>query len=128
MYVCNMYVLYVCVYGAVLTACCLTFLAVRSCSLCSFLNCLKSCMYAHLDYPQNPAFYCSSTKWSAIYMYIFQTHLITTRTPENLNIHELAVTAQQLASVAQLVGALHQNRRFNSCQRSSVAFFASVPG
>ena len=33
-------------------------------------------------------------------------------------IHELAVTAQQLASVAQLVRALHQNHRFDSCQRT----------
>ena len=58
-------------------------------------------------------------------------HLITTRTPDHLYIHELTVTAQQLASVAQLVRALHRNRRavgsiptIGPC----TAFFAVVPG
>ena len=41
---------------------------------------------------------------------IIEVHLITTRTPDYLYIHELTVTAQKLASVAQLVRALHQNR------------------
>ena len=42
---------------------------------------------------------------------IIEVHLITTRTPNYLYIHELTVTAKQLASVAQLVRALHRNRR-----------------
>ena len=41
--------------------------------------------------------------------------------------HELVVRARQLASVAQLVRALHWNRRFDSCQGPKVVFFASVP-
>ena len=45
-----------------------------------------------------------------------------------LYIHELVVRAQQLASVAQLVRALHRNRRFDSWQEHIVAFFATVPG
>ena len=64
---------------------------------------------------------------------IIEVHLITTRTPDHLYIHERTVTAQQLASVAQLVRALHRNRRAvgsiptrGPC--SCAAFFADVPG
>ena len=45
--------------------------------------------------------------------------------------HELAVRARQLASVAQLVRALHRNRRpagSISSKGPKVAFFAAVPG
>ena len=31
-------------------------------------------------------------------------------------------------SVARLVGALHRNRRVDSCQGPKVAFFPAVPG
>ena len=41
---------------------------------------------------------------------------------------ELGVRALQLSSVAQLVRALHQNHRFNSCQGPKVSFFAVIPG
>ena len=64
---------------------------------------------------------------------IIEVHLITTLTPDQLYIHELTVTAQQLASVAQLVRALHRNRRAvgsiptrGPCG-SCAAFFAVVP-
>ena len=45
--------------------------------------------------------------------------------------HELTVTAQQLASVAQLVRALHRNRRAVGSiptRGPCAAFFAVVPG
>ena len=57
--------------------------------------------------------------------------LITTRTPDYLYIHELSVTAQQLASVAQLVRALHQNHMAVGSMPTTApcaAFFAGVPG
>jgi hypothetical protein len=57
--------------------------------------------------------------------------LITTvtRTPDHLYIHELTVTAHQLASVAQLVRELHRNRRaVGSNQRTLCYIFAVVPG
>ena len=59
------------------------------------------------------------------------TLYITTRTPDYLYIHELTVTAQQLASVAQLVRALHRNRRAVGSiptRGPCAAFFAAVPG
>ena len=47
-------------------------------------------------------------------------------------IHELVVRARQLASVAQLVRALHRNRRaavsIPARDLHVVAFFAAVPG
>ena len=58
-------------------------------------------------------------------------HLITTRTPDHLYMHELTVTAQQLASVAQLVRALHRNRRAVGSiltRGPSAALVAVVPG
>ena len=45
--------------------------------------------------------------------------------------HELTVTAQQLASVAQLLRALHRNRRAVGSIPTTgpcAAFFAVVPG
>ena len=42
-----------------------------------------------------------------------------THTPEHLYLHELAVTAQQLAHVAQLVRAVYQGRRFNSSPKKT---------
>ena len=62
---------------------------------------------------------------------IIEVHLITTRTPDHLYIHELTVTAQQLASVAQLVRALHRNRRAVGSiptRGPCAAFFSVVPG
>ena len=59
-------------------------------------------------------------------------HFKTTRTPDHLYTHELTVTAQQLqASVAQLVRALHRNRRAVGSiptRRPCAQFFAVVPG
>ena len=46
-------------------------------------------------------------------------------------IHELVVRAQQLASVAQLVRALHRNRRATGsipARGTIVTFFTAVPG
>ena len=46
-------------------------------------------------------------------------------------VHELVVRAQQLSSVAQLVRALHRNRRAAGsipARGPKVAFFAAVPG
>ena len=61
---------------------------------------------------------------------IIEVHLITTRAPDYLYIHELTVTAQQLASVAQLVRALHRNRGAvgsSPTRGPFAAFFAVVP-
>ena len=58
------------------------------------------------------------------------SHLIATSTPDYLYIHEFTVTAQQLASVAQLVRALHRNRRAVGSiptRGPCAAFFAVVP-
>ena len=62
---------------------------------------------------------------------IIEVYLSTTRTPDHLYIHEFTVTAQQLASVAQLVRALHRNRRAVGSiptRGHCAAFFAVVPG
>ena len=45
-----------------------------------------------------------------------------------VDFHELVVRARQLTSIAQLVRALHRNRRFDSWPGPKVAFSAAVPG
>ena len=47
----------------------------------------------------------------------------------NIRMQIAVYNARQLDSVAQLVRALHQNRRFDSFQiQTSVAFFETAPG
>ena len=62
-------------------------------------------------------------RWTSI-IWILALHLV------ELYIHELTVTAQQLASVAQLVRALLRNRRAVGSiptRGPCAAFFAVVP-
>ena len=59
----------------------------------------------------------------------FKFTIIITRTPENPYIQEPVVNARQLASVAQLVRALHRNHRASGsipARAPGVAFFATA--